>query len=143
MLFPSRFWRRWRRASAAALLSAFTFLFLTASAHGQLPDTGWLTVPEHPDASVRLSVTGERAGNRVNALLEVSLAKDWKTYWRSPGEGGIAPELEWQESSNIQRVEWHWPLPKRYNLLGFNTLGYEGEEHTSELQSRGHLVCRL
>src|SRR5690625_5253225 len=134
MLFPSRFWRRWRRASAAALLSAITFLFLAASAQvlaasaqGPLPDTGWLTVPEHPDASVRLSVTGERAGNRVNALLEVSLAKDWKTYWRSPGEGGIAPELEWQESSNIQRVEWHWPLPKRYNLLGFNTLGYEGE----------------
>src|SRR5690625_4422410 len=134
MLFPSRFWRRWRRASAAALLSAITFLFLAASAQvlaasaqGPLHDTGWLTVPEHPDASVRLSVTGERAGNRVNALLEVSLAKDWKTYWRSPGEGGIAPELEWQESSNIQRVEWHWPLPKRYNLLGFNTLGYEGE----------------
>lgn len=127
MLSTSRLWRRWRRASAAALLSAITFLFLAASAQGPLPDTGWLTVPEHPDASVRLSVTGERAGNRVNALLEVSLAKDWKTYWRSPGEGGIAPELEWQESSNIQRVEWHWPLPKRYNLLGFNTLGYEGE----------------
>ncbi|WP_198411309.1 protein-disulfide reductase DsbD family protein [Marinimicrobium alkaliphilum] len=104
-----------------ALCLALPFL----QAQANTTDTGWLTDPEHPPVAVRLSLTGERDGNRLHALLEVTLEDDWKTYWRSPGEGGIAPELDWGASRNLERVEWHWPLPTRYDLLGFNTLGYE------------------
>src|SRR5437870_9649469 len=32
-------------------------------------------------------------------------------------------------------------VPQRYMVMGIPTL--RSEEHTSELQSRGHLVCRL
>lgn len=127
MLTTFIFWARRPRASCAALLSAVTLLLLATSAQGQLPDTGWQTAPEHPPVAVRLSLTGEREGNQLHALLEVTLADDWKTYWRSPGEGGIAPELNWQSSTNIRQVDWHWPLPSRQNLLGFNTLGYAGD----------------
>src|SRR5215510_6433437 len=34
-------------------------------------------------------------------------------------------------------------LEPRYRLNGPNFPGARSEEHTSELQSRGHLVCRL
>src|SRR5439155_7853690 len=35
------------------------------------------------------------------------------------------------------------PMNKSLGLRGERTMGNRSEEHTSELQSRGHLVCRL
>ncbi|MEF1218238.1 cytochrome c biogenesis protein CcdA, partial [Photobacterium damselae] len=31
----------------------------------------------------------------------------------------------WELSSNLNSVDWHWPLPKRYEFLGVETLGYK------------------
>lgn len=95
----------------------------------QAADTGWLQAPEHPPVQVRLAQAGpfDAAGNHYPALLQVRLADDWKTYWRSPGEGGIAPRLDWQASANIAELNWQWPQPKRFTLLGVETQGYQHE----------------
>ncbi|GIU01792.1 suppressor for copper-sensitivity B [Shewanella morhuae] len=64
--------------------------------------------------------------NTLPAVLEVQLEGDWKTYWRSPGEGGIAPAIKWDESRNLQHVDWAWPAPAEFSLLGLQTFGYKG-----------------
>ena len=64
--------------------------------------------------------------NTLPAVLEVQLEGDWKTYWRSPGEGGIAPAIKWDESRNLQHVDWAWPAPEEFSLLGLQTFGYKG-----------------
>ncbi|MBR9858687.1 MAG: copper-binding protein, partial [Gammaproteobacteria bacterium] len=89
-------------------------------------DTGWLQAPEHPPVQVRLVQTGpyDAANNHYPALLQIRLQDDWKTYWRSPGEGGIAPRMDWQPSDNLLSVNWQWPLPERFTLLGVETQGY-------------------
>ncbi|WP_105062013.1 protein-disulfide reductase DsbD family protein [Photobacterium angustum] len=89
--------------------------------------TGWVTNPQHPPVQVRLVLTGEKdtANHTVQGLLEVKLDKDWKTYWRSPGEGGVAPSINWDMSGNVESVDWQWPMPKRYEFLGVETLGYK------------------
>ncbi|WP_417617377.1 protein-disulfide reductase DsbD family protein [Oceanisphaera sp.] len=94
-----------------------------------LQQTGWQQAPEHPPVQVRLLQTGpyDAANHYYPALLQVRLTDDWKTYWRSPGEGGIAPRLDWQASDNIQSVNWQWPVPERFTLLGIETLGYQHE----------------
>ena len=91
--------------------------------------TGWVTNPQHPPVQVRLVLTGEKdtANHTVQGLLEVKLDKDWKTYWRSPGEGGVAPSVNWDMSSNVESVDWQWPMPKRYEFLGVETLGYKND----------------
>ncbi|QFU25416.1 thioredoxin family protein [Shewanella eurypsychrophilus] len=61
------------------------------------------------------------------AVLEVKLDGDWKTYWRTPGEGGIAPSIKWDKSSNLNQVDWSWPAPDKFSLLGMQTFGYQGE----------------
>ena len=48
-----------------------------------------------------------------------------KTYWRSPGEGGIAPKIKWADSKNVSQLQWFWKFPQRFNLLGIDTLGYK------------------
>ncbi|WP_439126489.1 protein-disulfide reductase DsbD family protein [Photobacterium sanguinicancri] len=107
---------------AALLFSLFAF-----NAQAKDYTTGWLTNPMHPPVQVRFMLTGQtdEAAKTVEGLLEVDLEGDWKTYWRSPGEGGVAPKIDWEMSNNISDLEWHWPMPKRYEFLGVETLGYK------------------
>ncbi|MDP5292652.1 protein-disulfide reductase DsbD family protein [Oceanimonas sp. CHS3-5] len=102
-------------------------LLLLASLTAHAADTGWLQSPDHPPVQVRLVQNGplNDTSGQYAALLQVKLADDWKTYWRSPGEGGIAPRLEWQDSQNIAGLDWRWPLPDRFHLLGIETQGYQ------------------
>ncbi|WP_425275310.1 protein-disulfide reductase DsbD family protein [Vibrio rhodolitus] len=89
--------------------------------------TGWITDAKHPPVKLRLLLTGEQQAlhKQVQAVLDVRLEGEWKTYWRSPGEAGIAPELNWTDSTNIEAVDWHWPIPHYFEQLGIMTLGYK------------------
>lgn len=83
-------------------------------------DSGWLQSPQNTHAKVRFQADPSGAETRV--LLSVSLEKGWKTYWRSPGEGGVAPVIEWQEG--ITPAQWFWPVPSRFDVGGLTTQGY-------------------
>ena len=51
----------------------------------------------------------------------------WKTYWRSPGDAGIAPSVDWSGSENVAEAIIQWPAPHRFTLFGMETFGYEKE----------------
>lgn len=97
-------------------------------AHAETPSTGWIKNPNHTPIETRFVLTGQinKVDQTVAGFLEVRLAGDWKTYWRSPGEGGVAPSMTWGDSQNIRSIDWYWPYPKRFDLLGIETLGYKG-----------------
>lgn len=61
------------------------------------------------------------------AALRLTLAPEWKTYWRAPGEAGIPPEFDWSGSSNLRSVRIHWPRPHVFHLNGMQTIGYRQE----------------
>ena len=111
------------RTCVKFLTTLLVLLPMLASAQS----TGWISAPEHPPVKMRMMSTGEQSndGKIIQTVLDVELSGDWKTYWRSPGEGGIPPSWDWSESSNIESVEWHWPIPKYYEQLGVITLGYK------------------
>ncbi|MDV6251778.1 protein-disulfide reductase DsbD family protein [Vibrio sp. EA2] len=106
------------------LLSLFS-LQLSA----QTPDTGWMSNPQHPPVQTRFILTGlqDPQAKTVTGYLDVKLSGDWKTYWRSPGEGGVAPSIDWQASENLTKVDWLWPYPQKFQLLGIETQGYKGD----------------
>ena len=122
---PSSVWQ----ALVLRPLLSLCLLLLSPSVLANTPDTGWLSNPDHPPVEARLALTGQ--GNpethHLDGLLSVRLQGDWKTYWRSPGEGGVAPELIINDSQNLDDITWHWPAPKRYELLGLTMLGYKGQ----------------
>lgn len=88
----------------------------------QAADTGWLTTPDNSHAQVRATAQKSPAGD-VKVLLEVQLESGWKTYWRSPGEGGVAPEINW--SPDVSAMAWHWPSPSAFDVAGIHTQGYD------------------
>lgn len=93
-------------------------LWLPAS---QAADSGWLQSPQNDHAKVRLRADTSRS-NETRVLLSVELEKGWKTYWRSPGEGGIAPSINWQ--GDPPPAVWFWPTPQRFDVAGLSTQGY-------------------
>ncbi|MEC4725150.1 thioredoxin family protein [Shewanella sp. D64] len=110
-------------------LALCVLISLSASQIAVAASTGWLTNDNHPPVKTRLMLTGELdlVSKTLPAVLEVKLDGDWKTYWRSPGEGGIAPSIKWDDSTNLNHVEWSWPTPDKFSLLGMQTFGYQGE----------------
>ena len=65
--------------------------------------------------------------NTISAGLQLELEKGWKTYWRSPGEVGLPPSLDWAGSDNVAVVDFKWPAPKRFTAFGIENFGYEGD----------------
>ncbi|KPQ06708.1 MAG: putative protein predicted to be involved in C-type cytochrome biogenesis [Rhodobacteraceae bacterium HLUCCA12] len=61
------------------------------------------------------------------AALHLRLADGWKTYWRIPGEAGIAPQMDWSRSQNVQSVRPHWPRPIVFDQNGYRSIGYRDE----------------
>jgi suppressor for copper-sensitivity B len=59
--------------------------------------------------------------------VQVRLRPGWKTYWRSPGDAGLPPQLDWEASDNLASVQMSWPAPHRFTLFGIETFGYERE----------------
>jgi DsbC/DsbD-like thiol-disulfide interchange protein len=58
------------------------------------------------------------------AGLHLSLAPEWKTYWRAPGAAGIPPVFDWSGSRNVKAVALHWPHPSVFTLNGMQSIGY-------------------
>jgi DsbC/DsbD-like thiol-disulfide interchange protein len=67
---------------------------------------------------------GEFADRIWSAGVEIELSEGWKTYWRMPGEAGIAPVFDWTGSDNVAEVELRWPAPGRYHDASGETIGY-------------------
>lgn len=63
----------------------------------------------------------------LSAGLHLQLGKDWKTYWRSPGEVGIPPSIDWAGSQNVAEVDFLWPAPERFTAFGIENFGYHGQ----------------
>ena len=61
------------------------------------------------------------------AGLKLVLAPGWKTYWRSPGEGGIPPLFNWAGSDNLKSVRVHWPTPAVFQTNGIQSIGYHDQ----------------
>lgn len=61
----------------------------------------------------------------VTLGLQVRLDEGWKTYWRTPGDAGLPPDVNWKESTNVKEAELLYPAPYRFTLLGFDNFGYE------------------
>ncbi len=64
---------------------------------------------------------------RHMAAIRFELAKDWKTYWRSPGQFGYPPQFDWANSMNLEAARIHWPTPRIFDSDGLRVVGYDNE----------------
>jgi suppressor for copper-sensitivity B len=109
-----------RAMAALALISA------VFSAVAAAQDRSYAQAPARkPDIKADLLSGNSEAGGRELWIgVRLNLGSGWKTYWKSPGDGGLPTEFDWSGSSNIVDAEVNWPAPSRLSILGFETIGY-------------------
>ena len=90
------------------------------------PASEWVT---NEQGAVRLIAASDAVGDgdRISLGLQFKLDDGWEIYWRSPGDAGSPPRVDWSGSANLRQAELRWPLPVRFTVLGFETVGYKHE----------------
>ncbi len=68
---------------------------------------------------------GVGSSDQLLVAAELKLKAKWKTYWRTPGDAGLPPELDWSGSQNLEHATLSYPAPLRFQLFGLQTYGYE------------------
>lgn len=105
------------------LIRSLMLLLAACAFVAQAADSGWLREAQNSHAEVRLRSAAY--GKNQQLLLDIRLQPGWKTYWRTPGEGGVAPEIRWQTADVV--AQWYWPTPERFAVSGLTTQGYKGD----------------
>jgi thiol:disulfide interchange protein DsbD len=59
--------------------------------------------------------------------LRLRIAPGWHTYWRNPGDGGVAPDLRFTLAEGATAGPVAWPAPERQPEGPLMTYGYTGE----------------
>lgn len=114
---------RTMRAALAALVACA----VTACAPAAHAASGPWVSSDVAKARLLTAVAGTGALATVPAGVEVAMDPGWKTYWRSPGDAGLPPALDWAGSANLKAATLSYPAPERLTLLGIQTFGYHGD----------------
>ena len=76
-------------------------------------------------SSVRL-IAGSRSGNVLLGGIGFQLQPGWKTYWRTPGDSGVPPRIDFSKSQNVESVTILWPVPTKFaDGAGGTSFGYQ------------------
>ena len=115
-------------APFSALAAALALALLLPPA---LPASAATSATESSVAVEVALITAENwvapGASSISAGLDMSMTEGWKTYWRSPGEVGLPPEMDFSASDNVESFEILWPAPDRFTAFGIQNFGYSGD----------------
>jgi DsbC/DsbD-like thiol-disulfide interchange protein len=58
--------------------------------------------------------------------IEFELQDGWKTYWRTPGDSGVPPRIDFSKSDNVESVLPLFPAPMKFSDgAGGTSYGYQ------------------
>ena len=75
--------------------------------------------------SVRVLTGARITAERHISALHLQLKPGWKTYWRSPGKTGLAPEISFVGSKNLKSIRILWPSPIVFGPKEMWSIGYK------------------
>jgi DsbC/DsbD-like thiol-disulfide interchange protein len=94
------------------LLSFVLLVFVNPALAGGRA-TAWLDFRE---ARVRvLMLEPKPAENVLQGGIEIRLLPEYKTYWRSPGDSGVPPQVDFSGSRGAKAFELLFPFPQRFD----------------------------
>ncbi|MFN0043788.1 MAG: protein-disulfide reductase DsbD family protein [Alphaproteobacteria bacterium] len=118
------------RFHTAPALLALAMLGVLGMAKANLakadPAPGAVSLTEQTEVRL-ISARARVDDGELQLGLQFRMKSGWKIYWRSPGAAGFPPRLDWAGSQNLMAGEMSWPAPRRFAVLGFDTLGYLDE----------------
>lgn len=68
---------------------------------------------------------GVGPGKQIWIGLRIVHAPHWHSYWKNPGDSGLATSLEWRLPSGVTAGDIQWPTPKKFPLGDLANYGYD------------------
>ncbi len=102
------------------LLAAVTLLAGIPPASAQFQD-----IYRTEGATIRLLSEPPNENGAIRAALAIDLEPGWKTYWRDPGESGLAPVLDISASQGVSGLTVDFPAPSRFREGDNVSNGYD------------------
>ena len=81
----------------------------------------------HTHVQLLLSADTAKPGDTVWAGVDMKMEAGWHTYWKNPGDSGIATTIKWDLPPGVSAGEIQWPLPEKIPPIEVTTYGYENE----------------
>lgn len=117
-----RIWVWLIAASMLASLAMPTSLPARAGEFGQAA-SDWVAT-DHGAVRLISAVDAVGDGASVPVGLQFRMKPGWHIYWRSPGDAGYPPQVDWSASGNLSAARLYWPAPERFAVLDLQTVGY-------------------
>jgi DsbC/DsbD-like thiol-disulfide interchange protein/cytochrome c biogenesis protein CcdA len=104
-----------------SFLAAFLLLGVGVAAQAQ---------PAQTERLVDIRLIAERSsvagGDEIWIGIEQTIAPEWHTYWRNPGDSGMEPRIEWALPQGFEMGAVQWPLPEKIPYDSLMNYGYDG-----------------
>lgn len=108
----------------------YTWLIL-AVAIGLTAITGKLCAEPVRDAHTVAELVTDIRSIQPGVPFWVALYLDmdgaWQTYWKNPGDSGLATTIDWELPEGFKAGEIHWPFPVRLDYPEITSYGYEDQ----------------
>lgn len=78
-------------------------------------------------ASLIAEPAAVRSGEPFWVGVRLRMAEHWHTYWRNPGDSGLATEVTWALPEGFTAGPIVWPVPQAIPVAHLVNYGYEGE----------------
>ena len=88
--------------------------------------TAAVTTPQVRAELVAHAPEGIAAGRPFWLGLLIEHQPHWHTYWKNPGDSGLATALTWTLPAGLEAGEIRWPAPRRLPVGPLVNYGYEG-----------------
>lgn len=111
----------------AVVLAAATMAAMVGGAWAAEPGASDWAKTETGQVRLVAATTAVGDASSLKMGLHFRLEQGWKIYWRTPGDAGYPPKVDWAGSDNIGTPVLSWPAPKRFQLAGLQNHGYSGE----------------
>jgi thiol:disulfide interchange protein len=103
------------------LLAFFTVIFLS------LATTFVAAGATTTKVGLILSAESARPGDTVMAGIRLQMQPGWHSYWRNPGDSGIATKVDWTLPPGVTAGEIQWPVPEKLVTAPLTTYVYSDE----------------
>ena len=82
--------------------------------------------PSHVRAALVSEADSIDPGGRFTVAVKLEMRDGWHTYWKNPGDAGMATTVKWILPSGFRAGELQWPFPGRIPAKNSVSYGYWG-----------------
>ena len=112
------------RLLTALLLIAASAIPICANAQKSLNSV--VTTPQVRAELLAHAPQGVVPGQPVWVGLQIAHQPEWHTYWKNPGDSGLATSLTWTLPPGVTAGDIVWPVPHKIRIGTLANYGFEG-----------------